>query len=227
MKIRGKLLTSFLACSLVPVLTLGAINFWNARSAAVAVKDNAIRDLRDAAQSKLAAVRDVKKSQISDYFGNAAKQLKTMSTSPQTVSALSYFTAGFKTFAEERGATTQFTDDDISQLKTYYRNTFSPEYGKANSGKIPDVESKISQLNKAGIALQHAFITLNSNPIGSKQLLDETKFNTSYDAIHRANHPYFRSVIDQFAYYDIFLIEITRRKHKLNKPAMKRRKKKV
>lgn len=207
MKIRGKLLTSFLACSLVPVLTLGAINFWNARSAAVAVKDNAIRDLRDAAQSKLAAVRDVKKSQISDYFGNAAKQLKTMSTSPQTVSALSYFTAGFKTFAEERGATTQFTDDDISQLKTYYRNTFSPEYGKANSGKIPDVESKISQLNKAGIALQHAFITLNSNPIGSKQLLDETKFNTSYDAIHRANHPYFRSVIDQFAYYDIFLID--------------------
>lgn len=207
MKIRGKLLTSFLACSLVPVLTLGAVNFWNARSAAIAVKDNAIRDLREAAESKLAAVRDVKKSQISDYFGNAARQLKTMSTSPQTVSALSYFTASFKSFADERGATTPFTDDDTAQLKTYYRSTFSPEYGKVNSGKIPDVESKISQLNKAGIALQHAFITLNSNPIGSKQLLDETKFNTSYDAIHRANHPYFRSVIDQFAYYDIFLID--------------------
>jgi methyl-accepting chemotaxis protein len=207
MKIRAKLLSSFLACSLVPMGILGAVNYWNARDAAILVRDRSIEGLHEAAKAKLAGIGAVKKAQVTEYFENAERQVRSLSQSPQTIAAMRSLNLGFKSFIEDRKLSGSDVPDDKSQLRGYYQSTFGSEYTKNNPSKNPDTESRFSQLSSQAIALQHTFIAINSNPLGSKQMLDASAFNTKYDNYHKANHPYFRSIVEQFGYYDIFLID--------------------
>ncbi|MEQ1827116.1 MAG: hypothetical protein ABL921_14270, partial [Pirellula sp.] len=127
MKIRVKLLSSFLACSLVPMGVLGIVNYFNARHAAIQVRDRSIEGLNESAQMKLAAVSEVKKTQVNDYFENAHKQIRSMAQSPQTVSAMKSLSIGFKTFIDDRKISTPEVPDR-AQLKGYYQTVFSAEY---------------------------------------------------------------------------------------------------
>jgi methyl-accepting chemotaxis protein len=207
MKIRVKLLSSFLACSLLPMGILGTINYFNAREAAIQVRDASVAGLHESAEAKLSAISLVKKAQISEYFENAQRQLTGMAQSPQTVSAVRSFTNGFRTFIEDRDLSGIDIPEDKTQLRGYYQSVFASEYTKNNPTKNPDIDGRFSQLGDEGIALQNSFIANNSNPLGKKQILDNTPFNTKYDTAHKTNHPYFRAIVEQFGFYDIFLID--------------------
>jgi methyl-accepting chemotaxis protein len=130
-----------------------------------------------------------------------------MAQSPQTASALRAFSIGFKSFIADRKDTATELGDDKSQLRSYYQSVFGSEYTKNNPGKNADIEGRFGQLSASAIALQHSFIANNSNPLGSKQKLDSTPFNTKYDTVHKVNHPFFRSILEQYGFYDIFLID--------------------
>ena len=208
MKIRNKLLASFLACSLLPMGGLGTVNYWNAKQAATQVRDRSIEGLNAAAKGKLLAVCEGKKSQITDYFQNASRQIRTMAKSQQVISSVRNFTTGFRSFVDDRLNSRLEVADDKIQLRSYYQSIFANEYTKNNPGKSYDVEGKFSQLGSAAVAMQHSFISANNNPLGSKQKLDSSAFNTKYDIIHKANHPYLRDVLEQYGFYDIFLIDL-------------------
>ena len=208
MKIRNKLLTSFLACSLLPMGVLGTVSYWNAKQATTQVRDRSIEGLNSAANSKLLAVCEVKKSQITDYFQNASRQIRTMAKSQQVISSVRNFTTGFRSFVDDRLNSGLEVADDKIQLRSYYQSIFANEYTKNNPGKSYDVEGKFSQLGSSAVAMQHSFISANNNPLGSKQKLDSSAFNTKYDIIHKANHPYLRDVLEQYGFYDIFLIDL-------------------
>ena len=208
MKISRKLLSSFLACSLVPMGILGTVNYFNARHAASEVRDRSLEGLNKAAQDKLHAVCQVKKEQVSEYFENVSRQIRTMARSQQIVSGVQDFTKGFRSFIEDRKGSGREIPDDKVQLRSYYQSVFAGEYAKSNPTKNADIESKFSQLGSSAIALQHSFISANPNPLGSKQALDSTPFETKYDSFHKANHPYLRGVLDQYGFYDIFLIDL-------------------
>ena len=207
MKIRAKLLSSFLACSLLPMGILASINYFNARSAAIKVRDRSVEGLNESAEAKLSAICSVKRAQISDYFDNAERQLHSMAQSPQTINAMRSFTNGFRAFIEDRKLSGLELSDDKAQLRAYYQSVFASEYTKNNPSKNPDTENRFAQLSNSAIALQHSFIANNPNPLGKKQQLDISAFNTKYDTTHKANHPFFRSVVEQFGFYDIFLID--------------------
>ena len=55
--------------------------------------------------------------------------------------------------------------------------------------------------------LQTAYITDNPNPIGEKHKLDFAPTETLYDKMHKQFHPYFRKLLVERSYYDIFLID--------------------
>ena len=208
MKIKTKLLTSFLACSLLPMVVLGTVNYLNAKKAATQVGDRSIEGLNASADSKLTAVCEVKKSQVTEYFQNASRQIRTMARSQQIIASVRSFTQGFRSFIDDRKNSGLEVPEDKNQLRSYYQSIFAGEYTKNNPGKQYDVEGKFTQLSNAAVALQHSFISVNPNPLGSKQQLDTTAFGTKYDATHKANHPYFRDVLEQYGFYDIFLIDL-------------------
>lgn len=53
--------------------------------------------------------------------------------------------------------------------------------------------------------LKQAYIADNPNPLGQKHLLDEGKTGSAYDTVHRTYHPWYREVLKERGYYDIFL----------------------
>ncbi|MBJ3778409.1 methyl-accepting chemotaxis protein [Acuticoccus mangrovi] len=53
--------------------------------------------------------------------------------------------------------------------------------------------------------LHNAYITTNPHPTGQKEKLDAADGGTAYDATHARHHPWFRSLLQNRGYYDVFL----------------------
>jgi class 3 adenylate cyclase len=60
---------------------------------------------------------------------------------------------------------------------------------------------------KAGTYLQYHYIAANPHPVGKKSTLNAAKDGSNYSQIHARYQPIFRSIIDKFGYYDLFLID--------------------
>jgi methyl-accepting chemotaxis protein len=207
MKIRTKLFVSILACGLVPMGVLGAINYFNAQTAFRDITQESVHGMTELANSKLTAVAEVKKAQIKDYFENASRQITSIARSNQSALAVKTFSQGFKSFTSDRKLINENEIVDLPQVKQYYQTIFSAEYIKNNPGKSSESDIRVSQLSPAGLALQNAYIVQNANPLGNKQQLVESPYKSKYDAAHKANHPFFKYVLEQYGYYDIFLID--------------------
>ncbi|MTI42127.1 methyl-accepting chemotaxis protein [Roseibium hamelinense] len=54
-------------------------------------------------------------------------------------------------------------------------------------------------------ALKKAYISNNPHPLGEKHLLDSANDNPAYDIVHQTFHPWFRELLIDRGYYDIFL----------------------
>jgi len=55
--------------------------------------------------------------------------------------------------------------------------------------------------------LHKSYITDNPNPAGEKHKLDMGKNRNFYDTAHKKYHPYFRTLMEENGYYDIFLLD--------------------
>lgn len=60
--------------------------------------------------------------------------------------------------------------------------------------------------NGASAKLQHAYIENNPNPPGEKEKLDIAETGTEYDRFHKMYHPWYRKLLEEHHYYDVFLI---------------------
>ena len=54
--------------------------------------------------------------------------------------------------------------------------------------------------------LQYHYIADNPNPVGKKDALDQANDGSAYSQVHSRLHPTFRNIIQNFGYYDMFLI---------------------
>ena len=59
-----------------------------------------------------------------------------------------------------------------------------------------------------GQILQDAYIKNNPHPTGHKEKLDRGVSGGSYDNIHQRYHPWFRQLLQERQYYDIFLFDL-------------------
>lgn len=207
MKLRTRLIVTFMGCGLVPLLVSTFVSTRNTSQSMERVESNAISGLEQKATDQLVAIRDNKKQQIEKYFESIRDQILTFSENRMVVNAMKEFPGFFTSYREEIGE-----DIDIdklrSELSTYYTNEFSKEYRSQNNGASPDVDSAIQMLDDDSIALQHEYIRANQNPLGSKHLFDGAD-QSKYSALHQEVHPVVRNYLEKFGYYDIFLVDST------------------
>jgi methyl-accepting chemotaxis protein len=167
----------------------------------IAVKDASIA-LEDAAKRQLISIRDTKKTQIEDYFDTIRSQVITLSNSRMMITAMRELKTSFDFVAE---------DADINsirkELAKYYSNEFGKEYSKLNNGKKADTNSFLAKLDPESVALQYQYIQNNPNPLGNKHKLTEAKDGSRYSRIHNQYHPPIRQFLEEFEYYDIFLVD--------------------
>ena len=98
MKLRGRLLTAFFLCGLVPTVAISALNIWNASSGCRELTKDAAVAIEDSTAAQLVAIRDIKGQSIQEYFKFISDQVQTMSGDRQIVDAVQDFKSAFASY---------------------------------------------------------------------------------------------------------------------------------
>ncbi len=207
MKIRARLLVSFLACGLIPMIALTLVNYLNGSRNATALQELAVASLRDKTSQQLTAICRIKKQQVEDYLGQIRDQAITFSEDKMVVQAMQGFKDSFGKYTDEAKWDAKAIETQRSTLRNHYASNFRAEYAKLNLGAEAGQDAVFSQLPDDAVALQYAYIQNNSNPLGAKHLLDSASNDTTYDLLHDQVHPVVRSFLEKFGYYDIFFVD--------------------
>lgn len=195
MKIATKMvLASTLLCSLAVVAT-GIIVGWRSSG----LSESA---LYQRANSQLISVREIKKNEIENYFNQIAGQVVTTANAVGVQDAISLFTEAFANYPVDG-----VSDSDIGKLRDYYQTSFGATYRQSNSGQSAGEIDKLNRLSATSKALQARYIGTNPNPLGEKHQMMSDSLGTEYDRVHSIYHPSFKGFLEQFGYYDIFLVD--------------------
>lgn len=157
--------------------------------------------LQDTSKRQLISIRDTKKKQVEDYFSTIRSQVITLSSSEMIINAMRKFKASYDLIAREADI-----DSMRSKLVDYYENQFGTEYKKLNNNSA-DTKGFLRKLDAESVVLQYHYIQNNKNPLGSKHKLDAANDGSSYSRIHSQYHPTIRQYLEEFEYYDIFLVD--------------------
>lgn len=195
MKIATKIVSaSTVLCSLA-VIAAGITVGW--RSSALSEQA-----LYDRATSQLVSVREIKKNEIESYFTQIRNQVTTTASSVGVQDAITAFTQAFNAYPIDK-----VSDSDHNALRRYYQSNFGATYREANGGTSANELQKLSALPDRAKALQARYIGTNPNPLGEKHQLMSDSLGTDYDLVHAKYHSSIKGFLEQFGYYDIFLVD--------------------
>ncbi|MFZ9000280.1 MAG: methyl-accepting chemotaxis protein [Bacteriovoracaceae bacterium] len=193
LSLRTRLIFTMIAVSLVPT-TL--ISFYSLHQAQKELKNDSIE--------KLEAVREIKAQAVERYFTSIKGQISILSQNEMIIKSMKDFSQAFEELNNK------YSKKDVlrrkKELRDYYINDFQNEYKRTNNREL-DVEKILDQLDDQSIILQHYYIQNNPNPLGKKDLLSAVKGNERYFDLHAKGHPFLRNYLNEFEYYDIFLVD--------------------
>ncbi len=194
-KVKQQLIIAFIAISAISILI-----------SSVLIGDNAISEsetaIKHQVEQKLIAARDLKKSQIEDYFTLIDNQIKVASSAPWIIDAADYLKQAFFDYPLQTGG-----EIEISAIKKYYENEFDRVFKENNDGNSANTSLLFNSISDNALFLQQDYIALNSQPLGSKDALVKTENNSAYDILHQEYHPTLRKYLQTYGFYDIFIVE--------------------
>lgn len=197
MKLRTKILIGAALLVAIPLIISSAIIGFN-------TANDSFLALQKASEAQLLSVRNITKGRIEDYLNNIEKQVKSFSKDRMIIDAMHAFSAAYKSYPNQSKL-------DISKAKKdlfkYYSQHFNNIFKARNSQRSADIEAWLNALSDTGILLQYQLIQNNPNPLGEKHLLDSLADASQYDVTHQLYHPAIRYFLEQFEYYDIFLVD--------------------
>lgn len=194
LKIRNKVLLVLIPSVLVTICAIAYLSVQASQEA-----------LKTAAFNQLVAVRELKASQIEDYFKKIRNQVETFSENKMIVDAMEDFSASFDTMPFDIRPSQGDLSATKQRLSTYYATQFLPKLSQ-NTGEELSINDYFPK-NLSTQLLQDLYISNNPNPLGSKHLLDRATDVNTYSKHHKFYHPTISSYLEKFGYYDIFLIE--------------------
>ena len=188
--LRGQLLVLLIILTLVPLIIMSWVSYFSAQGA-----------LRTQATNQLISVRETKRSELVTYFATIHGQVLSLSESTMVVDAMQEFSNGFEGLAN-----IQQSAEVTERLESYYQDEFIP---RLNENLLEPQSAETYLPTSANtISLQHFFISRNPNPIGEKDsMVTSPLAPPEYSEPHRHYHPIFRSYLERFGYYDIFLVD--------------------
>ncbi|WP_150137520.1 methyl-accepting chemotaxis protein [Candidatus Enterovibrio escicola] len=159
--------------------------------------------LEQQVKNQLISVREAKRSEIESYFSNIQKQLINLANSTMTEDAMSQFVESFQSIQFE----TKALPNQAQVLKDYYVDAFGKTYIETNTSDT-DALSNLDKIDLTGKLLQQTYIGNNPNSLGNKYIMDKGSDGTTYSEVHEVYHPNYRTFLESFGYYDIFLVDL-------------------
>jgi len=194
LKINAKLTIAFFVIAFSSITIIGFLSYFQGK-----------RSLELESFNRLTAVREMKATQIEDYFEQIGNQIVTFSEDHTIIEAMRDFKQGFDTIEQELN----YSESDLQsmnfRLTKYYESEFLPRL-KRNLDANPTINDYLP----AGInekILQDLYIASNENDVGSKHYLHHAPDHSTYSTAHKIYHPLIRSYLEKFEYYDIFLVD--------------------
>lgn len=193
-KINFKLTIAFFVIAFLSILIIGVVSYFKGKSS-----------LREESFNRLTAVREMKATQIEDYFSDISNQIVTFSEDHTIVEAMEAFNEGFDSISVHLQQSPAEIEAAEARLTRYYENEFLPRLN-ANALISEHVENHWPT-HKSSIILQDLYISNNENLVGNKHYLNCAPDKSMYSKAHGIYHPLIRSYLEKFEYYDIFLVD--------------------
>ncbi len=197
MNIKTKILLGSALLVAIPIIISSLILGYSASS-------DSLRALEKAGESQLLSVRNITKGRIVDYLNNIEKQVKSFSKDRMIIDAMKGFTQAYEKYPTQAKV-------PVAQAKTelfkYYSEQFNVVYKENNNNQAANVQAWLDKLSDTGLLLQYQLIQKNSNALGEKHLLDSLGDASDYDKVHQLYHPSIRYFLEQFEFYDVFLVD--------------------
>ena len=169
---------------------------------------NNVDALQKKAFEKLVSDRANKADQVEDLFAVMENQLITMAENPIVTESMRAFSREFHSIGERSSDSGPSMDTMKDSLRRYYTEQFQAEYESSNNGRDPgDLAARIDSLPKETVELQYYYISHNPNELGSKHLLLKAQDGSHWSELHSKSHPFFKTYLETFGYYDIFLVD--------------------
>lgn len=159
--------------------------------------------LQNQTEKDLIAKRDLIKDEVEFYFSTIEGQITSMAVDEGVVEATESFKIAFDNYASERNLT---ADSTLASVRSYYDSQFLVEYRNQNNDSA-NTQSMLQGLDDESLLLQYDFISNNRHPLGNKDQLYRPDNNTQYADIHAKYHETFRTFLQTFGYYDIFIAD--------------------
>ncbi len=152
---------------------------------------------------QLRSITSTKKRNIEYYFDIIRNQILTFAENIMVIEAIKAFRTAF--FNIEVNLPFEKFKQIENDVASYYEREFIPKLNEYVSAELKSVE--YIPTDTRTLILQHRYISNNPHPTGSKSLLDHAQDGGEYNKVHASYHPIFRSFLEKFGYYDIFLID--------------------
>lgn len=194
MRIGIKLTIAFFLVAFISMLVIGYISYTRGRDS-----------LEKESFNHLTAVREMKATQIEDYFKLIHDQVQTFANDRMIVRAAKKFKEGFDKVQSDLKADAALIDSARKSVKHYFETEYLPRLNK-NLDKPATFENEsVSGVN--GILLQHLYLASNINEVGKKDELNHPGDSSEYTKTHNQIHPVIRDYLKTFGYYDIFIVD--------------------
>ncbi|MFK8182190.1 MAG: adenylate/guanylate cyclase domain-containing protein [Phormidesmis sp.] len=191
LSIQSKLMTMLLAVSIGSIVVIAYEGYRSGRTA-----------IRNSVEERLLSLRSSKASQIEGYFRTLRSEVEVLGAYPTTINAMKGLAAAFPTVL---GESKSIDATRVGGLRTFYKDTFAPRLS-ATTGEPINSDAFLPSSILARY-LQYEYIVENPNDLGEKQKLNNAEDGTQYSTLHARFHPIFRKVVEEFGYYDLFLID--------------------
>ncbi len=204
MNIKTKIILGAALGALLSVVGVGAMITYTAEQTA----DKSLQELE---QQALISIRNAKKTQVEDYFKTIHGQLVTYSNNTMIIDATREFTNAFEMINQEvqlaaADPLNAQKPNTYQDLRNYYTGPFTEKFKSLNNGEDPVALNYFQALDERTLKLQDLYIAQNTNPLGAKDGQVAANDSSLYTAMHRKYHPSIRNFLQEFGYYDIFLV---------------------
>ena len=196
LRISTKILVAFVV---IAVISLGLVGYFSYTIG--------VNTLKQEAFNKLTAIREMKASQIEDYFSFISDQVITLSNDQMIIDAMNDLEESHEYISSDLDVSDNLFGIWKNELRNYYQDEYLP---RLSQNLVDEVTvDDYFPTDKEVVLLQSLYISNNPYSTGSKDSLARSGDGSRYDDVHEKYHPIIRDFLDAFGYYDIFLVDVS------------------
>ncbi len=193
LNIKSKITAAFIILAAVPIFITSIVIDNRANSAAAVAIEDQVHD-------RLLSMREIKKSQIENYFTRLTNTTRSLSVDRNTIENTRAFANNFSDASGGADAAQR------ADLVTFYQGDYGTRYAELNGESPTDMENLAKQLDDPAVVMQTTYISGNGNPLGQKSDLQDPDDGSEYGTEHGDRHPPMLGNLKKFGLSDIYIV---------------------